>query len=156
MDSYKLKLRINLIILLAVLSSCSSNKTETVISGVWTIDTISYKNQDIIQCLGLNVLTFKKDNNCELPVVENCNGINDYNRNGSWKIIDVKNTPVILNILSENRIFNGKYTIKFMRDDEKKLLKMKIQSDSVYWISSKTFFDYDDNTELINYLVQHK
>lgn len=133
-------------------TSCR-NKVDKGIIGWWSMDTIYYKGYDIKYCLWLNTISFRK-NSCEFEETNgNCLDINESGKYGTWKV-NTDNIPYTLEIRSENKIFDGKHTIKFKRDDGNKLLKMEIESDSLYIVCRKGLFNYKENEKLINELVE--
>jgi hypothetical protein len=116
------------------------------------MDTIYYKGYDIRYCLWLNSLTFKKQS-CEFAETNGyCLNINEKGEYGTWKL-NTDSLPYTIEIRSRNKIFAGKHTIKFKRDDGNSLLKMEIESDSLYIVCRKGLFNYTANQELIDELV---
>ncbi len=135
--------------------SCK-NKVEETLVGLWSIDTIVYKEYEIRNCLSNNIISFNNDL-CDLPISRNrCEGLNEFVRKGHVDIIFSENSkqPLMLKISSSNEIFGGSHRMIFKKDDLNKLLKMELISDSLYLICRKGLFDYDSNTELVNDLIK--
>ncbi len=140
------------------LTSCE-NKLESVMKGMWSIDTLYFKNNDVKSCFYSNVINIKDDGEIVLP--ELGNGCEDVIKKtntkfGNWQIIEstVPNDtmPYKIKITSVNEVFNGNHRMIFHRDEVNKLLKLEIWSDSLYIICRKGLFDYDYNKKLVNEL----
>jgi hypothetical protein len=133
------------------LISCVDNVKSTV-HGWWTIDSLVYKNREIDSCLLGNSIFFK--NEVKLPVTENlCSGlITEFNNEGKWNILYSDTAPIILNIVSENKIFAGSHQLFFRSSPDEHILKMIIKSKNLYVVCRKGLFDYDRNLSLIKYL----
>ena len=133
--------------------SCT-NKVNNTLKGWWTIDTIYYnKKWDVKTCLTVNVICFD-ENNCELPSTKYCNDERIYTvcSKGNWLVIKGDSTKLDLKITSKNKIFNGTHQLLFRRDDENRVLKLELYSDSLYLVCRKGMFDYSSEQNLVEFL----
>jgi len=151
------KIRLSLLMIffgiIFLFQSCGQNVVET-IDGVWTIDTLIYEELDSRICLFSNVLIFD-EKNVSLPITgDRCEGLSIYDDKGTWSLIRLDSIPLQINIRSKNPMFSGNHQIVFFGDDKYKLLKMRIISDHLYMVASKTLFNYDRNIDLINDLIE--
>jgi len=147
------KLVMSLVVSLIFLNGCKTD-VERVIEGPWSIDTVYYDHYDIIRCLSSNAISFK-GSSCNLPMIfGDCEGLQETSREGNWKIHKSDSVPLILNIKSENRIFNGSHRIVFIGDKENKLLKMILVSDKFYLVCRKGVFAYSSNLDLVENLEE--
>ncbi len=146
---------LTVIIIICCCTSCK-DKARTTIIGLWTIDSIIYKQNEIRTCLSNNLIVFYKNGKVDLPVPEDyCSEmITEYNTNGRWEVKYKQSFPISLNITTKNKIFKGTYHVIFIDDKENNLLKMIIKSDSVYVVCRKALFNYDGEHDLINYLEE--
>ena len=143
-----------------VFSSCSKNKIENTIDGIWSMDTIYYSKYDIRLCLGNNILEFNRDKS-KVPVAMNrCGSFikKSYDSFAKVEIVDSElendTIPFRLRIKTENEIFSGTHKIVFYKDEVNQLLKMEIFSDSLYIVCRKGLFDFNGNIALINHLEE--
>jgi len=136
-----------------LISSGCADRTDKAIQGWWSIDEIVYDGYDIRVCLLLNILTFE-DRTCDLPLSIGCEGLEEQIRQGTWKTSKTESGPLVLDITSANRTFSGSYQVTFYKDDDNKLLKMELVSDSLYILCRKGFFDFNKNIEVVNELVR--
>lgn len=136
-------------------TSCQ-NKVAGTIHGWWTIDTLWYSNDgDIRRCLFSNSIFFNKDASCELPTTGNrCQGIETFDPKGTWKLIHTDTVPFMMNIKTKNKIFSGLHEVYFFKDEQHRLLKMVLLSDSLYMVCRKGMFDYDSHLKTINELMK--
>ena len=135
--------------------SCK-NEIENVIEGVWSIDTISFDNyKNFNYCLNGNLMRFSA-NECEFPSTgNNCpNIITTYSKNGEWAYLRQEGEQLYLIISSKNEIFDGKHTLRFLKDEKNKLLKMELTSDDAYIVARKGLYSYEMNLNTINKLVR--
>jgi hypothetical protein len=141
------------VLVLTFFISCKG-KVERTIEGLWSIDTIVYKQYEIRNCILSNVINFNEDF-CELPITENfCEGLVEYSEDGEWKFYKTDSIPLRLRINTDNAIFSGTHRMIFKKDDKNKLLKMVLYSDSLYVVCRKGLFNYDGNLGLVDDLVK--
>ena len=136
------------------ITSCKKAKIEKGVSGWWTIDTISYKRNDIGDCFLSSSIFFKK-NKVEFPTInrECLDTIRPFGEEGKWKI-ESSNDYSYINIEIPNIVFRGRHKIIFHRDEANKLLKMEIISDSFYAVCRKGLFCYDCEQSFIDDIVE--
>ena len=133
--------------------SCKENKASKAISGWWSIDTVIYQGYDLKYCAN-NSITFDKNTVMLSTTHHRCPEIIEtWDENGIWDLY-AKEDSIQLKINTKNRMFNGTYNIQFYKDPKKKLLKMKITSDSIYIICRKGMFCYDCEKSLVNDLTK--
>ncbi len=123
--------------------------------GSWSIDTIIYKQYEIQNCLSVNIFSFK-ELSCNLPITrERCEDlVVEYEGEGQWEVEKTDSIPLVLKIETKNMIFSGVHRMTFRKDEQNKLLKMELRSDSLYVICRKGLFDYDGNQDLVNDLIK--
>src|SRR5690606_15692874 len=141
---------ISLVLSCFLIQSCK-NVYEKTISGWWSIDCIYYKKVDFRLCLSLNLIRFEKNNKISLPIIECKEFKGGRDKVGDWKLINDSTSTFII-VESENDAFNGKYEITFFKDDDEKLLKMRLKSNQMDIWLSKGMFNFDQNIDLINQL----
>jgi hypothetical protein len=145
-----------LVLISLALFSCSKAKINNAIDGIWSMDTIYYRNHDVKLCLSSNIIEFDSRNS-QFPVtMNNCGSImkNSYSRSGEIEIInsEFKNDtiPFRIRIKTDNEIFSGVHKIVFYKDEYHQLLKMEIFSDDLYVVCRKGLFNYNNNIKLMN------
>ena len=79
-----------LLCLLAVLLFGCRSVLEKKIIGFYSIDKITYKEQDVMDGLGINVIIFDKNETCDLPSYE------IKRKKGNWSINKSDTTLVIV------------------------------------------------------------
>lgn len=112
--------------------------------GVWLIDTISYDGSDIKGALLSNGLTFRKNYECYLPIID----INDRNTDkkiGIWRIDKINATHYLV-IESTNKLMKGKYQISKMWNEhdnvgQGEFLKMELINDTIRMICTRDAAD---------------
>lgn len=141
------------------LTSCRDTTVKQVVAGVWSIDTIYYKNYNIKHCMLANLIFFKFDKQSSFPYAENyCNPAikNNFDEYGDIEILHSENAndtiPFRLKINSKNQIFAGLHKIVFYKDISNKVFKMEIFSDKLYIICRKGLWSFDDNINLMTKL----
>lgn len=141
-------------ILILVTFACCKSKVERTLEGLWSIDTIIYKQYEIRNCILGNVIKFEHPS-CDLPTTESyCEGLVEYIREGQWEVEKTDSIPLVLKIETKNMIFSGVHKMTFRKDEQNKLLKMELRSDSLYVICRKGLFNYDGNQDLVNDLIK--
>ncbi len=133
-----------LLCLLAVLLFGCRSVLEKKIIGFYSIDKITYKEQDIIHDLGVNLISFKKNRICNLPPLQSFSSIKLKIKEGNWSINETDTTLVIV---ADHVVFNGVYKVSFKKDYEKKLLKLVLESDNTYLIASKGLQHFDSRKD---------
>jgi hypothetical protein len=123
----------------------------SIVDGLWSIDTIYYKQYDIRGCLLSNVISFDGDN-CNLATTGDCEGLYVIEEVGEWQMNE-KRDILSINIDTKNEIFAGHHYVKLKRDMNLKLLKMEIWSDSLYIVCRKGLYNIDyHKDELDSYI----
>lgn len=105
--------------------------------GQWAIDKIDYNNVNYKEDLYVNFMVFEKDSKVLIP--ESIHFEKDMS--ATWKVESTKDRKVSINCI--DAVFNGVYTVKFIKDADKKLLGIEMKSDSTYIKAFKFFQNYD-------------
>jgi hypothetical protein len=105
--------------------------------GQWAIEEIKYNKVNYKEDLYVNFIVFEKNNKVSIP--ESVHFEKD--KIAEWKI-DLNNKK-ILSINCVDEVFNGLYNVKFIKDENKKLLGIEMNSDSTYIKAYKFFQNYD-------------
>lgn len=121
--------------------SCKSKEEVflTKFYGQWAIDRIDYNNVNYREDLYVNFMVFEKSNIMQIP--ESIHFEKDMN--ATWEVISIKDREISINSIDE--VFKGIYTVKFIKDADKKLLGIEMKSDSTFIRAFKFFQDYDLN-----------
>jgi hypothetical protein len=133
---------------------CSNSNTFEIVEGIWSIDTVLFKHQDVSNCLNLNIINLEKKTNCDFPEIwSSCKelGIND--RNGRWLIVESGKGKLKIDI-SSNNFFKGSHKIIFIKDEINHLFKMQLESDNLYVVCRKGLLNFNDNIDNIDKLVR--
>lgn len=115
-----------LIILLSILFSCNdSNTLEENIVGLWLIEDLNYKNENITDLLSLNTISFREKTG-GVP------GVGEFEKDEdiSWSVLTSRDVDSIL-IETENPIFNGQYKILFATDELNSVFAKLVSEDTV-------------------------
>jgi hypothetical protein len=123
--------------------SCKPNLKQK-ITGFYSIDEIRYKQRNIINDLGVNVISFDENGICRLPPMRMISTIKSEKEQGSWRVNERDTT---LKIIAHHKVFNGVFKVSFTKDYEAKLLKIILNGDSTYLIASKGLIDFETNKE---------
>lgn len=131
-----------LIVIFLLFASCES-KVEKDAVGTWIIDELYYKNQNFKDSLLANSFIIKKDNSCELPIV-NIDDNHTLKEKGKWKVIN-KGSSYFLEITSTNELFRGTYKIETIGKIIDSIshdvsFKMKISNNEIKMFCSKIAF----------------
>ena len=90
--------------------SCGENKWHRYLVGVWIIDSINYKGDDITKCLISNGMGFRKDNSLLLPSAQYvCSKFNEPVQTGTFKTEEISADSAIIEFSTDNHFFNGKH-----------------------------------------------
>nr|WP_321234636.1 hypothetical protein [uncultured Psychroserpens sp.] len=112
--------------------SCIKNPTlNEKITGTWMIEELEYKNLNYKDSLNYNMLFFKNSRKVKIPE------ISIYRQESSFWNIEKNNGMPYLVINSFNEIFDGKYEIEFIKDDQRKMLGAKLKSQNVNILAYK-------------------
>jgi hypothetical protein len=103
--------------------------------GQWAIEEIKYNNVNYKQDLYVNFMAFEENNKVLIP--ESIHFEKD--NIAEWKI-DLNNKIISINCVDQ--VFNGSYNVKFIKDENKKLLGIEMNSDSTYIKAYKFFQNY--------------
>ena len=135
-------------------SNCAKENSLEIVEGMWAIDTVLFNQQDMSQCLNLNIINLEKNSKCDFPMIwEDCKDIFSYDRTGSWLINQKEKEPLRLKINSNN-FFSGNHKLVFFKDETKHVLKMRLESDSLYVICTKGLLNFNENKESIEKLIK--
>src|SRR5687768_2211465 len=72
------------------------------VKGIWSIDEMQYKNENLLYDILLNVIIFKKEE-CKLPAFFE-NHLLESKEHGTWEVIQ-KGEKYFLTIKTDNEIF---------------------------------------------------
>ena len=126
---------------------------QKVVKGWWTIDTISFKNDDVFFCMMSNSLFFE-NGSCKMPVsYDACPDLNSYNEKGTWNISRSDSLVYFITFTTTNELFNGTHKLRFLKDEKNSLLKVEISSNKLYLMCRKALFNYQSNIKTIDNLV---
>jgi hypothetical protein len=132
-----------------------SPTVEKGIEGMWVIERIVYKNEDILTCLGVNALNFK-EKNWKFPAMlsKDCpdDGVSDF-KFGKWEVVR-DGSDYFLKVEGESKIFTGKYHIEFINDISSGTLKLILHSSTLIITCNKLFYDYNGSTKMTQELVK--
>jgi|GEM_PF-5425419 len=106
------------LVFILLLSSCKPNIIATGIKRDWSFDSITYDNEDMMYYMGINMFTFKNDNEIVLPYVLSDSPIlpPSHITYGEWTIIEKKKNIFFVKIISENKAFNDLYNLTFHKE----------------------------------------
>ena len=118
--------------------SCEDSKEifRKKIEGLWAIDSIYYNGENFKDSLYLNTLSFEKEL-VRIPKIEGY----DYLNSAAFYLETTNNTKKLI-IRSKNHFFNGVYEVSFIKNEERKLLGMKLKSSKMTIIAYKFHQDY--------------
>lgn len=125
--------------LLFLLFSCKSKEDIFLhkIYGQWAIAEIKYNNVNYKDDLYVNFMVFEENNKVLIP--ESIHFSKDLT--AEW--IVRLNEKEKISIKCSDVVFNGSYAVKFIKDENKKLLGIEMKSDSTYIKAYKFFQSYD-------------
>ena len=122
--------------------------------GPWTVDEFQHEHYNIRDCFYNSHITFEDNSYCNFPKMLRCGDLVEYVKMGTWSIVKTDSIPVVLSFSTRNRLFNGNHQVIFYGDETNKVLRMELISGHSYILCHKGLFYYDQNTALIDYLVQ--
>ena len=93
--------------------------------GFWQIENISYKNENKLNDLSGNTISFG-ENSGSVPRVGNF----DKDAKIQWDVLQSKNSDSLF-IESENTVFNGQYKILFATDENNSVFAKLISENTV-------------------------
>lgn len=132
-------MKVKIIFFLLFCFGCK-NKNEIItdkLSGQWAIDSISYNGINYKNDLRINFIVFDQENKISLPASDYFE--KDYDAKWFLKHDNEKN---ILLINCKDEVFNGKYNLIFIKNQEKKLLGIELKSDSTFVRAYKFFQNF--------------
>lgn len=131
---------------LLFVSSCQTKEDVVYkkIIGGWIIYEFSFKNNNYKENLNLNYISFGKENNISIPEIFEYPA-EDEEDGAKWNVQLDNSERIMLNIHSENPMFNNSYKVKFFKNYEMKALGIELRSNSTYIKAYKDMqnFDYD-------------
>lgn len=133
---------------LTILSSCQNVTKLT--KGVYTIDEISFQGRDIKQEVYVNMIFLKRNNKCRLPTTRDFSDLKVTEDTGEWKITKNSLGTFQLTIESGNKIFSGMHDVCFFKDFENKLVKLRIHSNNLEMVCSKTLVNFDKEASMFD------
>ena len=111
------------------LSSCKTQRIKAKLQGGWIITELIYQDFDLVKCLNLNSIRFKKSE-VRLPMTgRRCPGFEHFGTKGYWKVVKQKGQFYLL-IQSENSLFEDEYfLLEFSEFEDPRLNdQLKIKS----------------------------
>jgi len=99
--------------------------------GMWTVEEINYKNENYIDKLYINVISFN-ENNVNIPEVNNYSG----ESLAQWEIIEYDKGDTLI-IKSHNKIFDGRYKLTFAQDSKDNSVFAKLISKTTFVVLHK-------------------
>jgi hypothetical protein len=132
-------------------AGCKSTSEEA-IEGIWGIDTILKDGQEFKGCFGNNIWEFDSNGSCVFPTTMYCSELNlkADAAEGTWKF-DSGSRVLVIN--SANKFFGRSYRVDFVDDMKRKMLVMKLTSDSSSITCRKALYVY--NKKEVSELVNH-
>ncbi len=124
---------------LLLLTACTNPETKK-LEGIWTIDSITEYNNDIMFDFTSNVITFNANHKCILPKINNNDNVKP---TGKWSLYP-ENNSYYIDIKAENHKLSNKYIIKFQNDPQNKLLKLYLYSENIKIVCSKLLNTYKE------------
>jgi hypothetical protein len=102
-----------LLFMVYLLTSCKKSWTREIEGGIWLVDSINFKGNDIKHCLMVNAVSFKNDKTVHLPGVNwgLCSKIYEPEETGFFKTSEIGKDSAVIIFTSNNRIFKGKHLL---------------------------------------------
>lgn len=110
-----------------ILIGCESS-LKNKMTGVWKIEQLNYKNENYIDSLYINVISFNNDN-IYLPDTKGYKG----EEKTEWGIIENLNGDSLI-IKSNNDIFNGRHELLFAQDSDGSIFAKLISKEAIILI----------------------
>jgi len=110
-----------IIFMLIFFISCEKPLKEN-FEGIWEIEELSFKNENYLDKLFINSISFSSDS-ANLPGTHEFSG----DSNAQWKIIEYQNSDSLV-ITSKNKIFDGRYNLLFATDQNDNSVYAKLIS----------------------------
>ena len=123
-------------------NSCQNNEDIILnkLKGDWSIEQISYDNNNYLNNLYTNVFFLEDHNSVTLPQT-----FDSEEENAIWNI-SKKGNNIIVEIKSKNQIFNSKFEVKFIKNYDKKLLGIELKSHKTRIVAYKFLQDFENNS----------
>ncbi len=120
-------------------NSCQNNEDTVAkkLTGDWAIEQMSYEGNNYLNNLYANTLFLEKNNSITLPQT-----FDSEEENAFWNI-SKNGDKIVLEIKSGNHIFKGKYDVKFIKNNHKKLLGVELKSDKTHIIAYKFLQNFE-------------
>jgi hypothetical protein len=135
---------LNLIIFI-LFSSCNLPKDKYIrkkLEGQWAIENFICGHSNYIDSFYVNFMVIEPNGYISLP--EGKNIAKDLK--SEWILLtDENNDSLIIN--SKNNLFDGKYSLKFIKDYDKKLIGFELRSDSTHIKAFKLLQDFKSDGE---------
>jgi len=104
--------------------SCG-NKNRQKMLGEWAVEQLLVEDKNMTSTMNFNMLSFKKDGSCDLPMV-NLHG----SEKGEW-LIESGDSDVFLIIKAKNSLFARKYKLHFYGDTKRQVNCVELKSDII-------------------------
>ncbi|MCU0435620.1 MAG: hypothetical protein MUC87_19325 [Bacteroidia bacterium] len=137
--------------------SCEKSIAKRNITGLWVIDTLIYKGNNIKYCLGNNAISFDKTGACTVPEVIRFNCTSDSitnRRNGTYLFSEMPSQEHKLELNWVTSIFKGNHNLYFINNTQRQVLMAKIYSDSLYMVVSKMLVNYTQQELMIRQIAK--
>lgn len=138
------------IIILLLLPSCKSKVENILINGDWSIDSFYLNCKTNNNLLYGFMFLFNEDFKCQLPQSKfDVDIYSNKKKIGKWEIEELNPKEYKLNIYTENKIINGKFSLKFWYYKEASVLLMTLEKDSLIFINYDHWNSYNPNEKFI-------
>ena len=115
--------------------ACNQDVSEKLV-GQWAIDEIEYNGIDYKDNLYVNFMAFEENKDIYIP--ESRKVAKDRNANWSWN-----NKKNELSIVCNDKAFEGKYSVNYIKDRKRKLLGIELKSEKTFIRAYKYYQNFD-------------
>ncbi|WP_127845821.1 hypothetical protein [Psychroflexus aestuariivivens] len=130
--------RISLLLFFLINSCINSYETSKSIPGSWVIENISYTGIDYKDSLGYNMIFFETAKNNKIVTIPRTS----YSNRVISKWNQLEDNYILIN--SSNKLFNGKFEIKYFRDKKRNLIGAIFESNNTTIEAYKLGNGYSD------------
>lgn len=133
---------------------CSKLLLEKGLKRDWSFDSIHFNNIDIMYWVNINMFSFFDNDRIAIPsIMLDCPVLTESEiGTGKWEIFTNNDNEFYLRIRSQNKAFNDLYKLKFIQDNNSKMLFATLISEKMR-IVMKCGLDPNFNQKLIDQLV---
>jgi hypothetical protein len=135
--------------ILSLFASCENGKIKDALIGEYAIDSVYFKDRNILYDFSINHFEIYNNGNVQLPIVYGeTRNKDDRNTEGKWTIKKDQN-KYILHINSKNEYFNGEYILKFTSNNEKHTLNLYLTSENMNIYCTKSNFNFENRKSFV-------